>query len=89
MTATKTKPDDHPARGSFFPSQPNKVIVPETRETIHTRRLILRPLALSDAEDIFEHRRLQVVADCLIRKVPQKDVQETRDSIAAKTFTTA
>ncbi|KAL2842915.1 GNAT domain-containing protein [Aspergillus pseudoustus] len=88
MTAISTLAEEQPARGSFFPPQRNRVIVPESIETIHTPRLILRPLALSDAEDIFEHRRLQEVADWLILKVPHKDVQETRDSIAAKVFTT-
>lgn len=47
------------------PSQTPVVILPATAGTIRTKHLILRPLALSDADDIFEYRRLRTVADFL------------------------
>jgi hypothetical protein len=47
------------------PSQTPVVIIPATAGTIRTKHLILRPLALSDADDIFEYRRLRTVADFL------------------------
>jgi hypothetical protein len=66
MTETKSENEAQPVpQPEFFPRQPPRVIIPEELGTIRTRRLILRPLALSDAEDIFEHRRLQAVADWL------------------------
>ncbi|KAJ5595343.1 uncharacterized protein N7459_001551 [Penicillium hispanicum] len=55
-----------PTKGTLFPEQTNRVIVPATADTIRTKRLILRPLALTDAEDIFEHRSRQDVADWLL-----------------------
>ncbi|KAJ0423228.1 GNAT domain-containing protein [Aspergillus carlsbadensis] len=72
----------------FFPTQSTRVIIPETLDAIRTRRLILRPLAVSDAEDIFEHRRLQTVAEWLISPIPDSTVDETREYIRQKTFTT-
>jgi hypothetical protein len=66
MTATNSENETHRAEEQhFFPAQPTRVIIPEKLDTIRTHRLILRPLALSDAEDIFEHRRLQAVAEWL------------------------
>lgn len=59
-----TEPEP-PTKGTLFPEQTNRVIVPATADTIRTKRLILRPLALTDAEDLFEHRRRQDVADWL------------------------
>lgn len=50
---------------SYCPSQATWVIIPTTADTIRTKHLILRPLALSDAEDVFEYRRLRTVADWL------------------------
>ncbi|KAL3492134.1 GNAT domain-containing protein [Aspergillus germanicus] len=85
------QPDNETRRAEephFFPTQPVRVVIPETLDTIRTRRLILRPLALSDAEDIFEHRRLQAVAEWLISPVPDSTVEDTRNYINEQIFTT-
>jgi hypothetical protein len=54
-------------RMSFFPDQITTVIIPpdDKRETIRTERLILRPLQISDAQEIFSYRSLKTVADWL------------------------
>ncbi|CEL03830.1 hypothetical protein ASPCAL04970 [Aspergillus calidoustus] len=89
MTETKSENEAQPVpEPEFFPRQPPRVIIPTELGTIRTRRLILRPLALSDAEDIFEHRRLQAVADWLINPIPDNTVDDTREYIKEQIFTT-
>ncbi|KAL3443134.1 GNAT domain-containing protein [Aspergillus insuetus] len=89
MTAKNSENETHGAEEQqFFPAQPTRVLVPEELDTIRTRRLILRPLTLSDAEDIFEHRRLQAVAEWLISPIPDSTVNDTRNYIKEQLFTT-
>ncbi|OJJ05899.1 hypothetical protein ASPVEDRAFT_32242 [Aspergillus versicolor CBS 583.65] len=71
-----------------FPEQVNRVVIPHTAKTIFTKRLILRPLSVLDAEALFQHRSRQDVAEWLWPQIAHRDVQETRDSIAQKTFQT-
>ena len=54
-----------PTKGSLYPEQTTRVIIPAKVPAIHTSRLYLRPLELADATDIFEFRCRQDVADFL------------------------
>lgn len=54
-----------PSKGSLYPEQETRVIIPAKVSAIKTSRLYLRPIELSDAADVFEYRRRQDVADFL------------------------
>ncbi|KAJ5089549.1 hypothetical protein N7532_008233 [Penicillium argentinense] len=75
-------------KGTLYPEQPVRVIIPADVNVIHTKNLRLRPLMLSDAADLFEFRSRQDVADWLWPRDPHKNIQETEANIATKTFQT-
>lgn len=56
---------ESPQTESLYPKQTVWVTIPENAESIYTKRLYLRPLKLADAEDLFEYRSRQDVADWL------------------------
>jgi len=53
------------SKGSLYPAQETRVIIPAKVSAIKTPRLYLRPIELSDAAAIFEYRRRQDVANFL------------------------
>lgn len=59
------KSDPQAVKASFFPRQDTRVIVPANVESIRTKNLYLRPLAIGDAAALFEFRSRQEVADWL------------------------
>ncbi|KAJ5631327.1 uncharacterized protein N7484_011427 [Penicillium longicatenatum] len=77
-----------PTKGSVYPEQETRVIIPAKVSAIKTQRLYLRPIERSDAADIFEYRRRQDVADFLWPKIPHREIQDTEAMIIGKTFKT-
>ncbi|KAJ5762342.1 uncharacterized protein N7511_005724 [Penicillium nucicola] len=73
---------------SLYPDQVTTVIVPDHAEPIHTQRLHLRPITMTDAAAIFEFRRRQEVADWLRQKTPHQHISESEALITKKIFTT-
>lgn len=59
------KPDPEAVKASVYPSQETRVIIPASVDSIRTKNLLLRPLELADAADLYEFRSRQDVADWL------------------------
>ncbi|RHZ66757.1 GNAT family N-acetyltransferase [Aspergillus thermomutatus] len=72
---------------SLLPQQSVQVHLPESLPPIITQRLYLRPLADSDAKDLFAIRSSPEVARTNHPKTPHRTVQETREWMATKIFT--
>ncbi|KAL5364939.1 GNAT domain-containing protein [Aspergillus floccosus] len=72
---------------SLLPEQTIRVQIPDPPPPILTQRLLLRPLADSDAEDLFAIRSRPEVARTNYPKTPHQSVQETREWMASKIFT--
>ncbi|KAJ5107920.1 hypothetical protein N7456_004595 [Penicillium angulare] len=70
----------------LYPEQETRVIIPALTPTIETDRLILRPLELSHAKDIFEYSSRPDVAIFLLSRKPQTEIQEAEYTINKKTF---
>ncbi|KAJ5778031.1 hypothetical protein N7520_001277 [Penicillium odoratum] len=77
-----------PAKGSLYPAQKTRVVIPAELFAIETQRLHLRPTELSDAADVFEYRCRQDVADFLWPKTPHQRIQDTEAMLIGKTFQT-
>ncbi|CAI7601851.1 unnamed protein product [Penicillium pancosmium] len=77
-----------PTKGTLYPEQPVRVVVPPNPDVIETKNLRLRPLRSSDAAHVFEFRSRQDVADWLWPKVPHSHIEETEANIAGKVFQT-
>ncbi|KAL4892184.1 GNAT domain-containing protein [Aspergillus ambiguus] len=71
----------------LLPQQDILVHIPECLPPLPTYRLLLRPLAASDAEDLFAIRSRFEVAMSNYPKTPHQSVQETREWMETKTFT--
>ncbi|EAU37348.1 predicted protein [Aspergillus terreus NIH2624] len=72
---------------ALLPEQAVRVQIPDTLAPIRTQRLLLRPLADSDADDLFAIRSRPEVARTNYPKTPHQSVQETREWMATKIFT--
>ncbi|KAF9887358.1 hypothetical protein FE257_010353 [Aspergillus nanangensis] len=72
---------------ALLPQQTVRVTIPDQLPSITTDRLLLRPLADSDAEDLFAIRSRPEVAMTNHPKTPHQSIQETREWMATKIFT--
>ncbi|KAL2830419.1 GNAT domain-containing protein [Aspergillus pseudoustus] len=70
----------------ILPHQNIRVQLPNQLPSITTKNLVLRPLADSDAEDLFAIRSRSEVAKTNHPKTPHRSVAETREWMATKIF---
>ncbi|KAL3493961.1 GNAT domain-containing protein [Aspergillus germanicus] len=70
----------------ILPCQNIRAQLPNTLPLITTKNLLLRPLADSDAEDLFAIRSRPEVAKTNHPKTPHQSVAETREWMATKIF---
>ncbi|KAL3444605.1 putative GNAT family acetyltransferase [Aspergillus insuetus] len=70
----------------ILPRQNIRMQLPNTLPLIATKNLLLRPLADSDAEDLFAIRSRAEVAKTNHPKTPHQSVAETREWMATKIF---
>ncbi|KAJ5421169.1 hypothetical protein N7465_003688 [Penicillium sp. CMV-2018d] len=70
-----------------LPEQPTYVIVPSPGPSIESDRLLLRPITDADAAALFAIRSRPEVAEMNHPKTPFKSIEETREWMATKNFT--
>ncbi|KAK4861666.1 hypothetical protein LT330_003701 [Penicillium expansum] len=70
-----------------LPEQPTYVIVPSPGPSIESDRLLLRPITDADATALFAIRSRPEVAEMNHPKTPFKSIEETREWMATKVFT--
>ncbi|KAJ5154933.1 uncharacterized protein N7500_010372 [Penicillium coprophilum] len=70
-----------------LPQQPVYVIVPSTGPSTESDRLLLRPITDADAAALFAIRSRPEVTEMNSPNTPFKSIEETRDWMATKVFT--
>ncbi|KAJ6181141.1 hypothetical protein N7519_011602 [Penicillium mononematosum] len=70
-----------------LPQQPVYVMVPSPGPSIESDRLLLRPITDADAGALFAIRSRPEVAEMNHPKTPFKSIEETREWMATKVFT--
>ncbi|CAG8908367.1 unnamed protein product [Penicillium egyptiacum] len=70
-----------------LPQQPTYVIVPSPGPSIESDRLLLRPITDADVAALFAIRSRPEVAEMNHPKTPFKSIEETREWMATKVFT--
>ncbi|KAJ5561831.1 hypothetical protein N7535_003706 [Penicillium sp. DV-2018c] len=70
-----------------LPNQPVCVIIPSPAPSIESSRLLLRPIISTDAPALFAIRSRPEVAEMNDPNTPFKSIEETREWMATKVFT--